>query len=133
MKTEQLIKQYQLTVTGGDGAWDVNDPFSGYANNFWPLVTGRETRAKAVQDAVKYLRRAEKLYRHCAECGKRLTDEEYSYNRKKMAGSNCSNDCTRKQIIRDRACCERASFYPCVCTYAFVCPKHGIMHIGTHD
>lgn len=133
MSTEQLIKQYQLTVTKYEDGWTVNDPFSGPINGFWPLITGRPTKAKAVGDAVAYLKRAEKLYRHCAECGKRLTDEEYAYNRKKMAGSNCSNDCTRKQIVRSHACCERATLYPCVCTYSFTCPKHGVMHIGTHD
>jgi hypothetical protein len=34
---------------------------------------------------------------------------------------------------RPHACCALAQVHPCVCMYAYDCPVHGTMHIGTHD
>lgn len=32
-----------------------------------------------------------------------------------------------------KVCCDKAEILPCVCAFAFACPKHGERHVGTHD
>lgn len=36
-------------------------------------------------------------------------------------------------IMKQYACCPKAKFVTCVCSYAFYCDDHGQTHVGTHD
>lgn len=72
-------------------------------------------------------------YRHCPMCGKLHDKPMQDWAIRLIEEKPCSPECLRRDIIRRFACCDKATFLPCVCMYAFHCDEHGDRHIGTHD
>jgi hypothetical protein len=80
-----------------------------------------------------WLVRAMQEYGTCRCCGQPVADEVFRWAVKRFEQQLCSDECRRKEHIRQHACCSKATPSPCVCMYSFTCPEHGTMHIGTHD
>lgn len=72
-------------------------------------------------------------YGKCRVCQKELSPEMFAHAKKSFTPQRCSPECHFAEIKKRFACCEKAEFSPCVCTYSFKCPDHGDTHIGTHD
>jgi len=69
----------------------------------------------------------------CRVCGAALPEVLAIWARRQMENLTCDAICTGIDLIDRHACCALAKVYPCVCTYSFECPRHGIIHCGTHD
>lgn len=72
-------------------------------------------------------------YKYCRVCGKELSKDLILQSFRNLYKEVCSMECHHKEIKKQFACCEKAEFLPCVCTWSFRCAEHGDTHIGTHD
>jgi len=72
-------------------------------------------------------------FNHCRVCGSLVPEADRAWARKQVQNAICSTECQKEEIKQRFACCSKAQFSPCVCTWSFECPEHGTTHIGTHD
>ncbi len=74
-------------------------------------------------------------YARCVICKKALPFFFAEWLTKRGERSTCESALCRKKwaVKNGQLCCMKATYINCVCHRSYKCPKHGEVHVGTHD
>jgi len=72
-------------------------------------------------------------YRVCRVCDKAVSSSSFAYALQRFEQQTCSSECSRREMLTNHGCCDKAEIRDCVCHFSTECPDHGVRCIGTHD